>query len=133
LIVEVVVTTNVARLSGSNFLFFKRRQNCAFNSFTTERIDGMSDVGKHPISTSGGGRSGTCVWLRIYRKRHSAMGTIAGFYVVLRGATDAFFHQLSAWHGHEMPTLALDDLQIPDDEFRVECDGAERSQAIINI
>ena len=51
-VVEFVVTTDIAWLLGSNLFFLERRQNRLLDSFTAVGINRMGDVSKHSAAAA---------------------------------------------------------------------------------
>lgn len=115
--VVVVVGADVVGQSGSGTFFIQSRQDFTLNLAPAGGIDGVSNIGEEPRLATGRGS------LRIRIRQLSATaGAKVCSHFVLGMTAAALFRQFATGHGDKGAFGALDDLDIPDDEFAVQSD-----------
>jgi hypothetical protein len=125
---EFVVATDVARLHGPFPFFVKRCQHRFLNPVPAVRVNRMGDVRK--LTRAGTGRG---IGSHRMSNLPAAVRAIAGSYLVLEAAVQAFFGDFPTGHGHEKTTRSFNDLQVTHDKFVVQRDQAECSEAVFQI
>ena len=123
----IVVHADVAGALSPDDLFFERIDHPLLDHLATVRIDRVRDV---------------CIELRpavvvlgrpIFFEHRAALVAVLGAKMILRTATRAAVGQLAAGHGHERTFGTLNDLQVADDEARIERDRTKGLKPIVRI